>query len=241
MMRAALASYVRFGVAVVLTIGVAVAVLLSIPFDRKGRFYHAHARFWSLGLLRIFRVTVTLRGLEYLDPARNYIFVSNHASMFDIPLVAAGIPGDIRLIYKKELESIPVFGWGMKWGSYIGVDRGRGADAMRSLDEAVEKIKRGVSVLLFAEGTRTEDGKLQPFKRGAFHLAVRSGVPVVPLTINGSYRIVPKHSLRVRPGQVELILDPPILQSGDAGRDAEMQLLEQVRSVIEKNYLPQEG
>jgi len=230
---------VRLVLGVALTVLVAIAVLFSVPFDRHGRFYHAHARFWSKGLLRIFRVRLRVHGLETIDRSRNYIYVSNHASMFDIPIVAAGIPDDVRLVYKKELEKIPVFGWGLRWGSYIGIDRGRGAEAMKSLDAAVERIRRGVSVLLFAEGTRTLDGRLQPFKRGAFNLAVRSGVPVIPMTINGSYSIVPKHSLHIRPGVVDLFLDPPIPIEREGGKETERQLMDRVRAAIERHYIDQ--
>ena len=111
--------------------------------------------------------------------------------------------------------------------------------ARRSLDEAVEKIRGGASVLLFGEGTRTEDGKLQPFKRGAFHLAVRSGVPVVPLTINGTYSIVPKHSLRIRPGTVDLVLSPPIPTASLEGKNGERTLMEHVRAAIAAQYRDQ--
>jgi 1-acyl-sn-glycerol-3-phosphate acyltransferase len=103
----------------------------------------------------------------------------------------------------------------------------------------VERIRGGVSVLLFAEGTRSLDGRLQPFKRGAFNLAVRSGVPVIPMTINGSYTIVPKHSLRIRPGTVDLFLDPPIPIDTEGGRETELRLLEQVRAAIEQHYIDQ--
>ena len=156
--------------------------------------------------------------------------------MLDIPVVIASIPDDIRLVYKKELERIPIFGWGLKYGSYIGIDRGRGTEARKSLEEAVEKIRRGASVLLFVEGTRTSDGKLQQFKRGAFNLAARSGVPVIPLTINGTYAIVPKHSLRIRPGTVHLYLDPPIRVEMPAGdRETETRLME--RSGVPSNVI----
>ena len=238
-MIASIAAAVRLFVGVLLTIAVAIAVLFSVPFDANGRFYHAHAKFWSRGLLKIFGVRIQVHGLERLDLSRNYIYVSNHASMIDIPIVAAGLPMDLRLVYKKELEKIPVFGWGLRWGSYIGVDRGKGTEAMKSLDEAVQRIRGGMSVLLFAEGTRTLDGRLQPFKRGAFNLAVRAGVPVVPLTINGSYTTVPKHSIRIRPGTVDLFLDPPLVTDAGAGKEAELKLMEQVRKAIESHYVNQ--
>lgn len=123
--------------------------------------------------------------------------------------------------------------------NYIGIDRGRSPEARRSLDEAIEKIRNGASVLMFGEGTRTADGKLQPFKRGAFHLAVRSGVPVVPLTINGSFGIVPKHSLRIRSGTVELVFSPPIATVAMEGKEAELTLMEKVRAAIAAEYRDQ--
>jgi len=232
-------SILRFTVAVALTFFNAIAALVCIPFDRKGRLYHGISRFWSRNLLRVCGVRIRVRGAEQIDRSRPTVYVSNHASMLDIPVVVAGIADDVRLVYKKELERIPLFGWGLKWGSYIGIDRGRGSKAVRSLEEAVARIRAGTSVLLFAEGTRTADGRLQPFKRGAFNLATQAGVPVIPLTINGSYGIVPKHSMRIRPGTVELVLDPPIRLEGITGRDAELHLMEQVRAAIEKNYIDQ--
>jgi 1-acyl-sn-glycerol-3-phosphate acyltransferase len=159
--------------------------------------------------------------------------------MFDIPAILAGIPDQIRIIYKKELEVIPFFGWGLKFGSYIGIDRGRGSDAMRSLDEAITRIRNGASVLLYAEGTRTLDGRLQPFKRGAFNIAVKAGVPVIPLTVNGSYSILPKHSMAVRPGRIELILGTPIPVPAEEGKEAEMKLMEDVHDAIARHYIDQ--
>ncbi len=232
-------SIIRLLVSVLVTILIAIVAFVTLPFNKNERLYHGISRFWSRSLLRICGVRVVLHGSEHIDRACSYIYASNHASMFDIPVVVAGLPDNIRLVYKKELERIPVFGWGLRWGSYIGIDRGRGSEARKSLHEAVEKIRRGASVLLFVEGTRTADGNLQPFKRGAFNLAARAGVPVIPLTINGTYRIVPKHSLRIRPGTVHLILAPPITVTGKGEKETEQLLMERVRSAIEQNYQDQ--
>jgi 1-acyl-sn-glycerol-3-phosphate acyltransferase len=151
----------------------------------------------------------------------------------------AGIPDQIRIVYKKELERIPLFGWGLKWGSYIGIDRSNRADAMKSIEEAAAKIHRGASVLLYAEGTRTLDGKLQPFKRGAFNLAVKSGVPVVPLTINGTFTILPKRSVSVAPGPVELVLDSPIPVDSEGGKEEEFRVMTLVQQAIARYYREQ--
>ncbi len=212
--------------------------LIVIVVRKNDRVFHSLARAWAHTSLRLCGVTVRVKGLEKLDMSRNYVYVSNHASMFDIPAILAAIPDQIRIIYKKELHWFPVFGWGLKYGSYIGIDRTRGADAMKSLEEAAEKIKTGASVLLYAEGTRTLDGKLQPFKRGAFNIAVKAGVPVVPLTINGSFKLLPKRSMVIQPGEVELILESPIEIKG-SGKEEEIRLMEEVREAIQKHYVDQ--
>jgi 1-acyl-sn-glycerol-3-phosphate acyltransferase len=232
---------IRFLIAVAISIFSAILELLLIWVDRrKGRVFHAIARGWAHAVLFVCGVKVRVRGIDGVDLSRNYVYVSNHASMFDIPAIIAGIPDQIRIVYKRELHVIPFFGWGLKYGAYIGIDRGRGPDAMKSLDEAIGRIRHGASVLLYAEGTRTLDGKLQPFKRGAFNIAVKAGVPVVPLTINGSYAILRKHSVQVLPGTVELVLGTPIPVPEGNGKDAEMKLMETVHAAIARHYVEQE-
>ena len=231
----------RFLVAVAISIASAILELLLIWVDRRrGRLFHAIARMWAHAVLFVAGVKVTVRGLENIDPDRNYVYVSNHASMVDIPSIIAGIPDQIRIVYKRELHVIPFFGWGLKYGAYIGIDRGRGAEAMKSIDAAISRIRNGASVLLYAEGTRTLDGRLQPFKRGAFNIAVKAGIPVVPLTVNGSFGILRKHSISIVPGHVELVLETPIPVPAGNGKDAEMLLMDQVHAAIARHYIDQE-
>lgn len=213
------------------------AAIVIAPFDAKHKGFHWITRTYSKIVLKLFGVTVEVKGTEHLQSEGPYVYVANHASYFDIPAVIYGVPDRIHLVYKKELERLPFFGWGLKLGkTYIAVDRGRGTEAVKSLEQAVQKIRSGASVLLFAEGTRTRDGKLQPFKRGAFNLAVRAGVPVVPLTINGSYIILPRESYRANPGTITLIIDKPIELRQD-GKEEEMKLMERVHTVLEKHYI----
>lgn len=217
----------------------ATSIVMTLLDPKRGRLFHLNNRFWARGVLLICGLRLNVRGLEKLDFSRNYVYVSNHASLLDIPAVVAGIPGQIRIVYKKELEKIPLFGWGLKWGSYIGIDRRKKADAMKSIEEAADKIRRGTSVLLYAEGTRTLDGRLQPFKRGAFNIAVRSGVPVVPLTINGTFTILEKGSVSVSPGPVELVLDSPITVDRDGGKEEELRVMDLVHQAIARHYREQ--
>lgn len=225
-------------VAMLSALGGLAAVILRL-FDPGRKHFHVIPRVYSKLVLRLFGIGVEVKGGEYVQRGTPYVYVANHASLFDIPAAVHGIPDRIRIVYKKELERIPFFGWGLKWGSdYIAIDRGRGAEAAKSLEEAVEQIRGGRSVLLFAEGTRTKDGKLQAFKRGAFNLAVRAGVPVVPVTINGSFSILPKAKVKVNPGTITLIMGKPIFVERD-GKDEELKLMREVRSVIEKHYVEQ--
>ena len=207
--------------------------------SRTGLHYHHIGRFWSRLLLKICGIRVIIRGTEQIQKGEHYIYVTNHASAFDIPIVVGCIPDDVRIVYKKELERIPIFGWSLAVGHYIRIDRSKAVVAMRSLEQAAEKMRHGASVLLFAEGTRTLDGKLKDFKRGAFSLAVKANVPIIPVTINGSFKILPKKKFRINPGTVELVLHQPIPIHGQGGKQIEMQLMEQVRATIASEYKDQ--
>jgi 1-acyl-sn-glycerol-3-phosphate acyltransferase len=209
--------------------------LFSIVAEKDGRGYFWAGSTWSKFALRVCGVEVRVRGAEYLRRDGAYIFVTNHASMFDIPAIMSVLPR-VRIMFKKELSYVPIWGWALRWGHHIMVDRGKGTEAMKSIDRAAESIRSGGSVILFAEGTRTRDGKLLPFKRGAFSLAAKSGVPIVPIAINGSFKILPKNSLDIRPSPIELAIDPPIETTGISSREKELAMMNRVRGIIEKNY-----
>ncbi len=229
----------KFAVIALVTIPVALLEIVLSFVDRSGASFHAVGRFWSWMILRLYGIRVSVEGKEHLNPSESYIYVSNHASMFDIPAVLVGIPDQIRIVLKKELTRIPFFGWAMALGPYIVIDRFHAKDAARSLDQAAVRMRNGASVLLFAEGTRTLDGKLQPFKRGAFALASKSGVPIIPVAINNTFRILPKGSRIVRPAHITLVLGRPIPTQGISGKQAEMKLMEEVHQAIAENYVDQ--
>lgn len=209
--------------------------IASLPFDRSGRIYFWAGRTWTKFSLFLCRIRVTKKGLDKVDPYGNYILVSNHASMFDIPVMMNTFP-HIRIMFKKELSYVPIWGWALRWGHHIMVDRSKGTEAMKSLDRAANDVRSGGQVLLFAEGTRTRDGKLLPFKRGAFSLAAKSGVPLVPVTINGSYRILPKGSFDIRPSDIEVVVDTPIETKSITTREDEVKLMNSVKEIITNHY-----
>jgi 1-acyl-sn-glycerol-3-phosphate acyltransferase len=212
---------------------------MTVPFDRSGKYFRFSPWFWSKCIFWIFGMKVTVKGYENIDAKKPYVFVSNHASMFDIPTVVVALRGNVNIVFKKELTRIPIWGWALKYGHFIMIDRSNARDAIESIERAAQSIRNGSSVILFPEGTRTTDGKLQTFKRGAFSLAVKAGVPVVPIIVNGTFKILPKGSLNVRPANISVVLEKPISTEGLDGKSSELKLMEQVHKAIEKNYINQ--
>ena len=216
-----------------LTFVFSISAFVSTLFDSSGRLYAWHARLWARLGLALNGVTVTLSGAEHL-PAGPMIFMSNHQSNFDILSLLAALPRQIHWIAKKELFEIPVFGSSMKRGGYIPLDRGDGRKALQSMDAAAATIHEGKCVVLFPEGTRTEDGNLLPFKRGGFILARKAGVPVIPVTINGSGAVNPASQIRLYSGNISITLHPPVVAPAQLRRsEAETFLMENVRQRIE--------
>jgi len=185
--------------------------LAMIFIDPTGHAFMYFARVgWAPQVLWVGGVRVVRRGGEGADWRRPYIVASNHQSQVDIPILFANLPMSIRFLAKRSLFYIPVFGWSLWLARFVPVDRASSRKARKSIDAAAEKVRRGPSLAVFPEGTRSPDGKLQAFKSGAFVMAIKSGVPILPIAIRGSYNIVPKHRLGVKPGTVEMIVGTPI-------------------------------
>lgn len=212
--------------------------ILCVPFVSDEKLLFKIFKLFARGVLRLSGVCVIVHGVENIAEGQNYLYVANHASYFDIPAVVAGIPDNVRFVYKKELNKVPIFGWGMKLTKYnIAINRTSGHDAMQSLDVIAERMQKGASVMLFAEGTRTPDGSMHAFKRGPFNLAAKAGVSVVPVAIKGSYDVMSRHSWRIQPGTITLVLGKPVAPSSINGKQTEFELRDRVRSIIEENLL----
>lgn len=181
-----------------------------------------YPRMWGRMLCRLAGVRVRLTGTENLQEGRTYIFVGNHASQYDIFSFQGYFPHDFRWVAKKELFRIPVFGAAMRRAGLVAIDRSKGRDAMKSLNQAAQQISRGTSVLIFPEGTRSISGDLQPFKTGAIALAIKAGVPVVPIGFAGSYNILPKGRLLANAGEIVIRIGKPISIDGYTLRDKQL-------------------
>lgn len=208
---------------------------LALCLGRQGRASHwVVRRLWTAGMLRFCGIKVTTSGLDNFDPRRPYVFVANHQSLFDIPAVYYSTPANLRFIAKKSLFYIPFFGPYLALAGYIALDRANRRKAIASHDRAAEKIRRGVPIISFPEGTRSPDGDIGKFKKGAFMLALKAGVPIVPVSLSGTKDVLPKHTLLVRPGHIRVHFDRP-MDTGDYSVDSRDTLIEKVRRTIIDN------
>ena len=204
------------------------AILTSVV-DFKGKIMHIISKIFSKGVLLIAGVKLEINSRELLDKKENYIFISNHQSYFDIPLLMQAIPNNLRFVYRKSLSRIPIFGWGMYLSGYIPINRDNARAAMISLRKAADKIKKGISVVIFPEGTRSVEEKLGDFKRGMFVIAEEAKVKLVPVTIDGSRKILPKQKFVIKSGKVMVTFNQPIEYRDDRG------LLNEIRKIIKAN------
>jgi 1-acyl-sn-glycerol-3-phosphate acyltransferase len=169
---------------------------------------------WAAGLMRWNRVDVTVEGLERLTPGQPYVYVANHASFLDIWVLLDRLPGSVRFVYKSELNDIPIFGRGLRASGHIAIDRKNRGSAFAAYDQAAVEVRGGTSAIVFAEGTRSRHGKLMPFKKGPFVLAISAGVPVIPVAILGAFESLPSGRLSPRNVPVRMIIGEPIPTEG---------------------------
>src|SRR5664279_4099424 len=160
--------------------------------------------------VRLAGVKIEVRGLENIQSSRSYIFMSNHVSNLDPPVFVPNIPGRCSLLLKKEVLRIPIFGRVLKMAEMVPVDRSNREAAIESVHAAAEVLRRGLNMVIFPEGTRSTDGRLLPFKKGPFHLAMEAGVAVIPVTLLGTYESWPKGPWKMRSGKTAVIFHPPI-------------------------------
>jgi 1-acyl-sn-glycerol-3-phosphate acyltransferase len=213
--------------------------LLSIPIsilDRSGRLYLWFTRVWGKIFLMLYGIKISVSGLENINKKEHYVYVSNHSSYTDIPILFAAIPYDLRLILRSTLTKIPIWGWALLLSPMIIINRSNAAKAKKTLTQAAAIIRGGASVLLFPEGTRTSTGQLQAFKRGAFHMAYESGANVIPVAIKGSFDILPRTGKLPRTnlsGSV-LVGEPLEIQMSIAGeREREMDLMRRAEAAVQ--------
>jgi 1-acyl-sn-glycerol-3-phosphate acyltransferase len=211
------------------TIVLGTVSLFSTVFDRRGNFAHKCARAWARAILATTGVRVQVSGLEHLQPGRSYVFAANHQSIYDIPIVFTSIPAQLRIVAKESLGRIPFMGWHLHRAGHLLVNRRNpGADIVEKM---ARLVREGSSLIVFPEGTRSIDGVVGRFKKGSFAVAVDAGLPVVPVTITGSSHVMKKGRLMVCPGEVQLVVHPPVPTAG-IPRDQVLALADRVRAAV---------
>jgi 1-acyl-sn-glycerol-3-phosphate acyltransferase len=183
--------------------------ILSTLVDSRGRAAHWCARAWSWLILATTGVSVSVEGLDRLTPGATYMFVSNHQSHYDTPVVFSSLPYQLRIIAKESLAKFPVLGWHLKRSGHLFVDRHQ-PDRAGILQRWRALVANNLSLIIYAEGTRSPDGRVARFKAGSFMLALEAGLTIVPLSISGSRDVMPKGRLRTCPGHVTLIVHDPV-------------------------------
>ena len=217
----------------VYTIVLGAASLVSSLFDRRGYFAHRCARAWSWLILKTTGVRVRVEGLERITPGTTYVFVSNHQSIYDTPVIFASLPYQLRIIAKESLAMFPVLGWHLRRGGHLFVDR-RHPDRAGILRRWRALVSEGLSLIIYAEGTRSPDGRVRRFKGGSFLLAIEAGLPIVPIAVIGTRQVMPKGRLRTEPADVTLVVHDPIVPpaiEAPTARDAKA-LADQVHAIV---------
>jgi 1-acyl-sn-glycerol-3-phosphate acyltransferase len=211
--------------------------ILGSLFSSSGRLQHYCMRRWSRDNLWLSRVRVEIEGLEHIDGRRPQLLVANHSGLHDILSLSACLPIQFRWIAKKSLFRVPFMGWHMRRSGYIPIDRENPREAAKSIMDAAGIIQRGVNAIAFPEGTRSRTGELGKFHSGAFSLALRTGVPLVPVTLDGSYRVIIPRTLQVNPGvTVRIKVDHPIDLSTYA-RGGKHRLMDDVFAIMNRNLM----
>ncbi len=223
-------------VALLLTVLFSVAAVVAAPFSPTGRTTLYLARWWGRLILLAATVRLRVEGLENLDPSRFYVIMANHESILDIPALMAALPSRIgtRFLAKESLFSVPFLGWAMKALGFVPVDRTNRSKAVGMFLEAIDHARGGNSLLLFPEETRTDDGRLLPFKRGGFLLAMRSHFPILPVGLEGPRLAMPSHDWKVRPlSTITVRIGNPIPTEGRSMKERQA-LMDETRCSIDR-------
>jgi 1-acyl-sn-glycerol-3-phosphate acyltransferase len=221
------------------TLALPFAVILGFPWTyltRDVRFLYRMGMWGAWTGVKLAGVKIEPVGLDKLDSTRTYIFMSNHTSNVDPPILLPLIPRRTSVMAKKELFSYPLLGEMMRIGALVPVDRGNRDSGITAVRAAADVIRQGINMTIYVEGKRSFDGKLLPFKKGPFYLAVECGVPVVPVTIVGTHEIMPKARFQISPGTAKIIFHDPIEPAEFGSREC---LMEKVRAVINQGLPPQ--
>jgi 1-acyl-sn-glycerol-3-phosphate acyltransferase len=192
--------------------------IISIPVSLMGRqkegVLHNFARFWSHLIMSTIQSPLTVKGLEHVDTSKPHVYAVNHASAMDIPILYVGFPFQFRIVFKKELLSYPIVGWHLKRSGQVCIDQQRPTNSIGSIRSVLKSLKAGMPLVIFPEGGRTPDGDIKPFLPGAFFLAIKAQVDIVPVALIGSYELLPMDTYHIKCRPLEIRIGKPISTAG---------------------------
>jgi 1-acyl-sn-glycerol-3-phosphate acyltransferase len=212
--------------------------IISLPvsfFSDKERILHRFASSWSRLIMRTILSPVKVTGLEKIDTSRPHVYAVNHASAMDIPVLYAYLPFQFRIVFKKELLNYPVIGWHLKRSGQVCIDQQAPSRSIASIRSALKSLKAGMPLVIFPEGGRTSDGRIKPFLPGAFFLAIKAQVDVVPVALVGTYELLPMNTYHIKPRPLEMRVGAPISTAGCDLRHME-ELSAKVQKALEDLY-----
>lgn len=204
-------------------------------FDRDGSIMHWFARAWSWMIMKTIFSPVEVIGLEKIDTNKTHVYAVNHASALDIPVLYVNLPFQFRIAFKKELLSYPVIGWHLKRSGQVCIDQQNPSHSISSIRAALKGLKAGLPLVIFPEGGRTPDGEIKPFLSGAFFLAIKAQVDVVPIALVGTYELLPMNTFHIRSRPLEMWVGDPIPTAGLTLRDMDA-LSAKVQKALEDLY-----
>jgi 1-acyl-sn-glycerol-3-phosphate acyltransferase len=212
--------------------------LLALPgglFDRSGRRLHWFSTTWSWLIMKTIVSPVTVTGLDQIDTSKTHVYAVNHGSALDIPVLYANLPFQFRIAFKKELLSYPVVGWQLKRSGQVCIDQQNPSHSVSSIRAALKGLKGGLPLVIFPEGGRTPDGEIKPFLPGAFFLAIKAQVDIVPVALVGTYELLPMNTYHIKSRPLEMRVGAPISTTGLKARDLRA-LSAQVQKAVENLY-----
>jgi 1-acyl-sn-glycerol-3-phosphate acyltransferase len=221
--------------AAIATLILAVPIIAAGLLSRTGNLTFSLSKIWAYTILAVSFVRTEIKNRNRIHPKTSYIIISNHQSLYDILALVTTLGIQYRWFIKKEVLKIPLFGYGLYTSRNIFIDRSNTARAIESINKGIERLPKGVSLMVFAEGTRSPDGRIHEFKKGGFVTAVRRKIPILPVTVNGSRRILPKGSLAFKPGKIQVVIGDPIDTGGYTTESVE-KLIDRTRQAIIANF-----
>ncbi|MFZ1007720.1 MAG: lysophospholipid acyltransferase family protein [Candidatus Sulfotelmatobacter sp.] len=212
--------------------------LLALPggmFDRSGRRLHWFSRTWSWLIMKTILSPVKVTGLDKIDTSKPHVYAVNHASAMDIPVLYVHLPFQFRIVFKKELLAYPIVGWQLKRSGQVCIDQQKPTNSLTAIRSAVKSLKAGMPLVIYPEGGRTPDGEIKPFLPGAFFLAIKAQVDIVPVALIGTYELLPMDTYHIKCRPLEMRVGEPISTAGLTIRDMEA-VSARVRKAMEEMY-----